>query len=100
MTAIRLLAYAACVTVRFCTAYSIIMIRPLPHVPVQVTTDWLVEPRPPLHKTNNQASFGGSLLKNNMEVEAAMKCSGWHLESWTNRSEFAPMMFVGRLGFY
>ena len=24
-------------------------------------------------KTNNQASFGGSLLKNNMEVEAAME---------------------------
>jgi hypothetical protein len=23
--------------------------------------------------TNNQASFGGSLLKNNMEVEAAME---------------------------
>jgi hypothetical protein len=26
-------------------------------------------------KTNNQASFGGSLLKNNMEVEAAMELS-------------------------
>ena len=24
-------------------------------------------------KTNNQASFGGSILKNNMEVEAAME---------------------------
>ena len=24
-------------------------------------------------KTNNQASFGGSLLKNNMEVEAVME---------------------------
>ena len=24
-------------------------------------------------KTNNQASFGGSLLKNNMEVEAGME---------------------------
>ena len=24
-------------------------------------------------KTNNQASFGGNLLKNNMEVEAAME---------------------------
>ena len=27
----------------------------------------------PSKKTNNQASFGGSLLKNNMEVEAAME---------------------------
>jgi hypothetical protein len=27
----------------------------------------------PLRKTNSQASFGGSLLKNNMEVEAAME---------------------------
>ena len=27
----------------------------------------------PARKTNNQASFGGSLLKNNMEVEAAME---------------------------
>ncbi len=26
----------------------------------------------PSRKTNNQASFGGSLLKNNMEVEAAI----------------------------
>ena len=26
----------------------------------------------PARKTNNQASFGGSILKNNMEVEAAM----------------------------
>ena len=26
-------------------------------------------------KANNQASFGGSLLKNNMEVEAAMELS-------------------------
>ncbi len=26
----------------------------------------------PAWKTNNQASFGGSLLKNNMEVEAAI----------------------------
>jgi hypothetical protein len=29
--------------------------------------------RPPARKTNNQASFGGSILKNNMEVEAAME---------------------------
>jgi hypothetical protein len=27
----------------------------------------------PSQKTNNQASFGGSLLKNNMEVEAVME---------------------------
>jgi hypothetical protein len=27
----------------------------------------------PPRKTNNQASFGGSLLKNNMEVEAVME---------------------------
>jgi hypothetical protein len=27
----------------------------------------------PSRKTNNQASLGGSLLKNNMEVEAAME---------------------------
>jgi hypothetical protein len=27
----------------------------------------------PSRKTNNQASFGGSLLKNKMEVEAAME---------------------------
>ena len=27
----------------------------------------------PSKKTNNQASFGGSILKNNMEVEAAME---------------------------
>jgi hypothetical protein len=31
----------------------------------------------PSRKTNNQASFGGSLLKNNMEVEAAMEMQ-WH----------------------
>ena len=33
----------------------------------------------PSRKTNNQASFGGSLLKNNMEVEAAMELQ-WHLD--------------------
>ncbi len=33
----------------------------------------------PARKTNNQASFGGSLLKNNMEVEAAMEMQ-WHLD--------------------
>jgi hypothetical protein len=27
----------------------------------------------PARKTNNQASFGGSLLRNNMDVEAAME---------------------------
>ena len=27
----------------------------------------------PSKKTNNQASFGGSILKNNMEVEATME---------------------------
>ena len=27
----------------------------------------------PARKTNDQASFGGSILKNNMEVEAAME---------------------------
>ena len=27
----------------------------------------------PARKTNNQASFGGSILKNNMEAEAAME---------------------------
>ncbi len=31
-------------------------------------------------KTNNQASFGGSLLMNNMEVEAAMEMQR-HLDS-------------------
>ena len=31
------------------------------------------ETRAKTRKTNNQASFGGSLLKNNMEVEAAME---------------------------
>ena len=29
----------------------------------------------PARKTNNQATFGGSILKNNMEVEAAMELS-------------------------
>jgi hypothetical protein len=29
----------------------------------------------PARKTNNQASFGGSILQNNMEVEAAMELS-------------------------
>jgi hypothetical protein len=29
----------------------------------------------PARKTNNQASFGGSILKNNMEAEAAMELS-------------------------
>ena len=31
-------------------------------------------------KTNNQASFGGSILKNNMEVEAAMELQRRHLD--------------------
>ena len=30
-------------------------------------------------KTNNHASFGGSLLQNNMEVEAAIEMA-WHLD--------------------
>jgi hypothetical protein len=29
----------------------------------------------PARKTNNQATFGGSILKNNMEGEAAMELS-------------------------
>jgi hypothetical protein len=29
----------------------------------------------PARKTNNQATFGGSILQNNMEVEAAMELS-------------------------
>jgi hypothetical protein len=29
----------------------------------------------PARETNNQASFGGSILKNNMEAEAAMELS-------------------------
>ena len=41
----------------------------------------------PARKTNNQASFGGSLLKNNMKVETAMEMQ-LHLE-------FAPFMYVG-----
>ena len=31
------------------------------------------EPEAKTRKTNNQASFSGSLLKNNMEVEVAME---------------------------
>ena len=34
------------------------------------------------HTTNNQASFGGSLLKNNMEVEAVMEMQ-LHLDETT-----------------
>ena len=34
----------------------------------------------PSRKTNNQASFGGSLLKNNMEVEAAAMEMQRHLD--------------------
>jgi hypothetical protein len=33
----------------------------------------------PARKTNNQASFGGSLLKNNMDVEVVMEMQ-WHLD--------------------
>ena len=39
----------------------------------------------PSRKTNNQASFGGSLLKNNMEVEAAMELQGHLDESGVHR---------------
>ncbi len=34
----------------------------------------------PAHKTNNQASFGGSLLKNNMDMEAVMELAR-HLDN-------------------
>jgi hypothetical protein len=38
----------------------------------------------PARKTNNQASFGGSILKNNMEVEVTMELS-WHLDEPGNQ---------------
>ena len=39
-----------------------------------VTETWMkTAVKTPARKTNNQASFGDSLLKNNMEVEAAME---------------------------
>ena len=44
------------------------------------------------HKTNNQASFGGSLLQNNMEVEAAIEMAR-HLDetgSHRVRTGFTP----------
>ena len=44
----------------------------------------------PSRKNNNQASFGGSLLKNNMEVEAAMEMQR-HLDE-TGLS-FAPFVY-------
>jgi hypothetical protein len=44
----------------------------------------------PSKKINNQASFGGSLLKNNIEVEAAMELQR-HLDE-TGCTEFAPFM--------
>jgi hypothetical protein len=62
----------------------------------------------PSLKTNNQASFGGSLLKNNMEVEAAMDPgAAAHLESctpgtWqykmvcTGTSQYVPYSIQGR----
>ena len=40
------------------------------------------KPEAKTRKTNNQASFGGSLLKNNMEVEAAMEMQR-HAGTWT-----------------
>ena len=63
----------------------------------------------PARKTNNQASFGGSLLKNNMEVEAAMELQR-HLDEtglhrvYTNYASgyfrFAPFMLEGVLGLH
>ena len=50
----------------------------------------------PARKTNNQASFGGSILKSNMEVEAAMELQ-WHLDK-TGVHQFTPFMLEGFLG--
>ncbi len=50
-------------------------------------------------KTNNQASFGGSLLKNNMEVEAAMEIQLRHLDETGVCTEFAPIFFCEMSGF-
>ncbi len=44
-------------------------------------------------KTDNQASFGGSLLKNNMEVEAAMELSR-HLDE-TGLVQVCTIYFCG-----
>ncbi len=51
-------------------------------------------------KTNNQASFGGSILKNNMEVEAAMELQ----RHWTRTKQvctkFTPFMLEGFFGLH
>ncbi len=54
----------------------------------------------PSRKTNNQASFGGSLLKNNMEVEAAMELK--RPGTWTKPvcTEFAPFMSISSFGLH
>jgi hypothetical protein len=53
-------------------------------------------------KTNNHALFGGSLLKNNMEVEAAMELQRHLDETWTKPvcTEFAPFMSISSLGLH
>jgi hypothetical protein len=51
----------------------------------------------PSRKTNNQASFGGSLLKNNMEVEAAMELQR-HLDE-TGAHRVCTIYVAGVLGF-
>ena len=40
-------------------------------------------------KTNNQASFGGSILKNNMEVEAAME-----MQRHLDQTSVHPVCFI------
>ena len=56
----------------------------------------------PARKTNNQASFGGSILKNNMEVEGHWRrrwsCSG----TWTKQvcTKFTLFMLEGFLGLH
>ncbi len=73
------------------------------------TSESVTETRPgmktavkvPSKKTNNQASFGGSLLKNNMEVEAAMKLRQ-HLRASMNPvcTKFTPFMYEGFWGLH
>jgi hypothetical protein len=48
----------------------------------------------PSRKTNNQASFGSSLLKNNMEVEAAMELQRHLDETGVHR---VCTIYVGRV---
>ena len=54
----------------------------------------------PARKTNNQASFSGSILKNNMEVEAAMELQRHLDETGVHQVHTRPFMLEGFLGLH